>query len=72
MLVIIVSAHCPSECFFYYLLIDEDVAYRSNMEMSGYMSDYICSFTNISGYAIAHIICPLMSQHMYSLRFVDR
>ena len=29
--------------------------YRSNMEMSGYMSDYIFSFTNISGSVTAYI-----------------
>ena len=30
-------------------------SYRSNMEMSGYMSDYICSFTNRSSYVTAYI-----------------
>ena len=30
-------------------------SYRSNMEMSGNMSDYVCSFTNISGYVTVHI-----------------
>ena len=35
-------------------------AYRSNMEMSDYVNEYICSFTNISGHVTAYISCSLM------------
>ena len=40
------------------------------METSGYMSDYICSFANISGYVTAHFfacLCNRICNHFYLL-----
>ena len=41
--------------------------YTSNMEMSGYMSDYNCIFANISGHVTAHIfarLCNRICKHL--------
>ena len=40
--------------------IQDTIPDRSNVEMRVYMSDYICSFANISGHITAHMFCSLM------------
>ena len=45
---------------------DLSALYRSNMEMSGYMSDYISSFANISGY-----ICNFSYKGLYESSYLQ-